>query len=182
MRPTCGPSTPIYLIKARAAYRKPVRLTRVRPANILKALAAPIAAELLADEIARLGDDQRLVSSNNLEVWVAQAEQIPWLLQEIGRLREVTFRQVGEGTGRSVDLDLYDSYYLHLFVWDRAHHCVVGGYRLGQADRILSSYGARGLYVRTLFRLERPLEAELHRPWKWAARSCGRSTSAITHP
>ena len=155
--------TSTYLIKARAAYRKPVRLTRVRPANIHReALAAPVDPALLAGEIGKLGEDQRLVSSNNLEVWVAQAEQIPWLLQEIGRLREITFRQVGEGTGRSVDLDLFDSYYMHLFAWDRANHLVVGGYRLGQADRILSSYGARGLYVRTLFRLERPLEAELH--------------------
>ena len=155
--------TSTYLIKARAAYRKPVRLTRVRPTNVHReALAAPIEPALLAEEISKLGAEQRLVSSNHLEVWVASAEQIPWLLQEIGRLREVTFRQVGEGTGRSVDLDLFDSYYLHLFVWDSANHLVVGGYRLGQADRILSSYGARGLYVRTLFRLERPLEAELH--------------------
>lgn len=155
--------TSTYLIKARAAYRKPVRLTRVRPTNVHReALAAPIEPALLAEEISKLGPEQRLVSSNHLEVWVASAEQIPWLLQEIGRLREVTFRQVGEGTGRSVDLDLFDSYYLHLFVWDSANHLVVGGYRLGQADRILSSYGARGLYVRTLFRLERPLEAELH--------------------
>ncbi len=152
-----------YLIKARAAYHKPLRLTRMRPANVHhEALAAPIDPALLAGEISQLGEDQRLLSSNNLHVWVARAEQIPWLLQEIGRLREVSFRQVGEGTGRSVDLDLFDSYYLQLFMWDSSTNAVIGGYRLGQADRILSRYGARGLYVRTLFRLERPLEAELH--------------------
>ena len=152
-----------YLIKARAAYHKPWRLTRVRPANVLhEALAAPIDPALLVKEISQLGPDQCLLSSNNLQVWVARGEQIPWLLQEIGRLREVSFRQVGEGTGRSVDLDLFDSYYLQLFMWDSNARCVIGGYRLGQADRILPRYGARGLYVRTLFRLERPLEAELH--------------------
>ena len=152
-----------YLIKARAAYHKPLRLTRVRPANVHhEELAAPIEPALLAGEISHLDPDQRLLISGNLQVWVARAEQIPWLLQEIGRLREVSFRQVGEGTGRSVDLDLFDSYYLHLFMWDSNANAVIGGYRLGQADRILSRYGARGLYVRTLFRLERPLEAELH--------------------
>ncbi|CAN0496488.1 unnamed protein product, partial [Phaeothamnion confervicola] len=66
--------TSTYLIKARAAYRKPLRLTRVRPANIHReALAAPIEPALLAAEISKLGAEQRLVSSNNLEVWVAAA-------------------------------------------------------------------------------------------------------------
>ena len=169
--------TNTYLIKARAAYRKPLRLTRVPPTKVHREpLAEPIDPALLAQEISQLSDDQRLVSSANLQVWVARAEQIPWLLQEIGRLREVTFRQVGEGTGRSIDLDLFDSYYLHLFVWDPTACAVVGGYRLGQADRILSRYGAHGLYVRTLFRLERSLETELH-----CALEVGRSFVRLEH-
>lgn len=152
-----------YLIKARNDYRKPVRLTRVPPTQVHREpLAAAIEPALLAREVGALAPEQRLVSTSQYEVWVAQADQVPWLLQEIGRLREMTFRQVGEGTGRSVDLDLFDSYYLHLFVWDPVQKLVIGGYRLGQADRILSRYGARGLYVRSLFKLERSLEAELH--------------------
>ena len=80
--------------------------------------------------------------NGKLEVWYADADQIPWLLQESGRLRELTFRQVGEGTGKSADLDLFDSYYLHLFVWDSESQAVIGGYRLGEGDRILARFGS----------------------------------------
>jgi putative hemolysin len=73
------------------------------------------------------------------------------VLHEIGRLREVTFRAVGEGTGREIDLDRFDSTYLHLFVWDRARSAIAGAYRLGPTDRILAAKGIDGLYSSTLF-------------------------------
>jgi len=127
------------LIRARRAYRKPVRLSQMtQPTEEFAAIPAPVDADLMAQEVAALPAGQRLVSSGDLEVWYATAGQIPWLLQEIGRLRELTFRQVGEGTGKSVDLDLFDTYYLQLFVWDRERHIVIGGYRLGEAERILN--------------------------------------------
>jgi putative hemolysin len=78
-------------------------------------------------------------------------------MQEIGRLRELTFRTVGEGTGRARDLDLYDSYYDHLFVWNRGAGEVVGGYRIGAVDRIYERFGTRGLYTHTLFDFRRSL-------------------------
>lgn len=155
--------TATYLIKARNAYRKPLRLSRAalaapRPGEDI---LPPVDSALLRREVEALPEAQRLVSNGALEVWFAKADQAPWVLQEIGRLRELTFRQVGEGTGKQVDLDLFDSYYLHLFVWDPRGASVVGGYRLGQADRILSAYGANGLYVQSLFRLDRQLRSEL---------------------
>ncbi len=155
--------TSTYLIKARDAYRKPWRLKRFpEPGTLDVPIGPPIDAGLLGREVAALSPDHCLVRNGKLEVWYADADQIPWLLQEIGRLRELTFRQVGEGTGKSADLDLFDSYYIHLFVWDSESKAVIGGYRLGEGDRILARFGAKGLYVRSLFRLERQLEEELH--------------------
>ena len=154
--------TSTYLIKARDAYKKPWRLKRFpEPGTLDVPIGPPIDEALLSREVAALPADHCLVRNGKLEVWYADADQIPWLLQEIGRLRELTFRQVGEGTGKSADLDLFDSYYLHLFVWDSESQAVIGGYRLGEGDRILARFGAKGLYVRSLFRLERQLEEEL---------------------
>jgi len=73
-------------------------------------------------------------------------------LQEIGRLRELTFRAAGEGSGKTSDIDLFDAYYLHLFLWDREANAIVGAYRMGLADEIIMRYGKRGLYTQSLFR------------------------------
>ena len=106
---------------------------------------------LLVDEVERLPAGQHLLESGKYDVLYAKAHQIPNLLYEIGRLREITFRQAGEGTGREVDLDRFDLYYTHLFVWNRETQEVVGGYRLGQADHILGRFGKKGLYTSSLF-------------------------------
>lgn len=152
------------LLHARRRYRRPWQLLRIQHTRVAdEALAVAHDPARLAAEVAALPPTQRLVGLGTREAWYARAAQIPWLLQEIGRLRELSFRQVGEGTGRPVDLDLFDSYYLHLFVWDTAARRVVGGYRLGEADRIVPRYGARGLYVHSLFRLERDLARDLER-------------------
>ena len=87
----------------------------------------------------------------------AQARQIPWCLQEIGRLRELSFRAAGEGTGRATDIDLFDAYYRHLFVWDARACAIVGAYRIGLADEILARIGPRGLYTHSLFKYGRQL-------------------------
>src|SRR5262249_26641866 len=58
----------------------------------------------------------------------------------------------GEGTGKASDMDLFDAYYLHLFVWDADARAIVGAYRMGLADEILARYGKRGLYTQSLFR------------------------------
>jgi hypothetical protein len=83
------------------------------------------------------------------------------VLQEIGRLREITFRAVGEGTGRSADLDAFDPHYLHLFVWDREASRIAGAYRLGLTDEIVPRSGLAGLYTYTLFKFGRRLLGRL---------------------
>lgn len=102
-----------------------------------------------------------LVGQGGLSVFSAHSHEIPDTLQEIGRLREVTFRQVGEGTGQDIDLDKFDRYYEHLFLWDEHEQCVAGAYRLGRADIILREYGPKGLYTSTLFHFEKPFLANL---------------------
>lgn len=112
---------------------------------------------ILADEVRRLSPDSLLVENGDLQVYCSEAAHMPHILQEIGRLRELTFRATGEGSGRSSDIDLYDNYYEHLFVWNHRTHEIVGAYRLGRTDRILARYGSRGLYTRSLFRFGRGL-------------------------
>jgi putative hemolysin len=111
----------------------------------------------LADDLRRLPADARLVTAGVFDVYCAEASQIPRVLDEIGRLRERTFRAVGEGTGKDSDIDAFDTTYLHLFVWNRETREVVGAYRIGRSDRIVESAGVQGLYTRTLFRYDRPL-------------------------
>ena len=102
--------------------------------------------------------DGRLLESKNYEVFFANPKQIPNLLHEIGRLREITFRDVGEGTNKSIDLDKYDKYYYHMFLWDRVANCLAGAYRMGLGKEIYKKYGINGFYIQTLFRIE----PELH--------------------
>jgi putative hemolysin len=150
------------LLGVRQRYRKPLRLGRVDAGQAFtQAVAPPVEVARLVQDVARLPPDQCLVSAGELEVWFAHADAIPAVLMEIGRLRELSFRLVGEGTGRSVDLDAYDDHYVHLFIWDRANQSVVGGYRLGHSDQILDSHGSRGLYVHSLFRLSGALKSDL---------------------
>ncbi len=126
-------------------------------APALAPLAAAIPPAELAAEIAALDPARRLGGAGDLEVWYAGAASVPKVMREIARLRELTFRAVGEGTGHALDIDLYDSYYDQLFVWNHAAREIVGGYRIGQADRIVEHYGPRGLYTSTLFRFHRAL-------------------------
>jgi putative hemolysin len=121
----------------------------------------PIPSEPLVDavpvselehEIESLPAGRLLVDSGEQLVFAAPAPEIPRTLHEIGRLRELTFREVGEGTGRSLDLDRFDELYDHLFIWHRELKEVVGAYRIGRSDALIAQHGIPGLYTSTLFR------------------------------
>jgi putative hemolysin len=116
------------------------------------AIVAEVPSAALRAEVDALPASQQLLAGDPFRVYCARASQIPSVLREIGRLRELTFRAAGEGTGRCVDLDQFDTHYLHLFVWDARVSAIVGAYRLGLVDEILGRYGPRGLYTHTLFR------------------------------
>jgi putative hemolysin len=148
-----------YVLGAASAPTGPVRALRPprRRARPEEPVGPPIATALLIEEVAALPTDALLHTHGHLRVFHAAANAIPHLLQEIGRLRETTFRAVGEGTGTRSDLDLYDDYYRHLFLWDEREKCVVGAYRIGLADEILRRFGRRGLYTHSLFNFGRPV-------------------------
>ncbi len=120
-----------------------------------KQIAGAISVEAMEAEIQSLTEQgKRLLSSKNYEVYFAPATDIPNVLQEIGRLREITFREVGEGTNQATDLDEYDSYYHHMFLWDNDAKMIAGAYRMGLGEKIYASHGIDGFYLQSLFRFE----------------------------
>ncbi|HEY5601709.1 MAG TPA: GNAT family N-acyltransferase [Gammaproteobacteria bacterium] len=124
-------------------------------ARYMDPISNPVNNRLLTAEIENIPGAQCLAGTGSMKVYYANASQIPWILLEIGRLREISFRKTGEGTGKSVDLDLFDDYYLHLFVWNDETKEVICAYRMGLADHIVETYGLKGLYSYTLFKYER---------------------------
>lgn len=82
---------------------------------------------------------------------MVEYETAPNCIKEIGRLREITFRKVGEGTGERIDLDEYDKYYKHIVLWDDAELSIMGSYRLGICHEIIDNHGLSGLYNASLF-------------------------------
>ena len=111
----------------------------------------PISTDLLEQEITALPEDALLFEQSEFAVYCMPAKTIPNLMQEIGRIREESFRAVGEGSGLACDLDGYDEYYHQLFVWHKENKEIVGAYRLGLVDKLIEQYGIDGLYSRSLF-------------------------------
>ena len=137
--------------------RRPVRTPRFRPSRLgARGKPIPDASDVqrLTDEIAHLPADQLVSHQGEFSVYASPSQNIPHLLQEIGRLRELTFREVGEGSGNAIDLEPFDAYYLHLFLWNERESEIVGAYRMGLTDMILPQFGPKGLYTSTLFKFK----------------------------
>lgn len=115
------------------------------------AVTDAVPSVVLQAEVRALPQHQRLAEDRHLHVFCSPAEQIPHVLQEIGRLRELTFRHAGSGTGNSTDLDPFDACYHHLFLWDNRAGLVAGAYRLGVVPEVWARRGRKGLYTQTLF-------------------------------
>jgi putative hemolysin len=139
-----------YLLQNREAPKECLQNARSEPPS------AGVVSELLASEVSKLAPERTLVENEDFTVLLAKANEIPNVLHEIGRLRELTFRQVGEGTGKSIDLDRFDDHYWHLFVWSRQAREVAGAYRLGPSDEILARFGPKGFYTSQLFHWKQP--------------------------
>ncbi len=120
-----------------------------------KRIVTPIDSKVMIAEVEKLRDkDCRLLESKNYEVFLAAAKEVPNILREIGRLREITFREVGEGTNEAIDLDTFDTYYHHMFLWDNEKKVIAGAYRMGLGSKIYAKYGIDGFYLQDLFRFE----------------------------
>jgi putative hemolysin len=122
--------------------------------RVQERVASPEPAELLAAELSKLPDDRCLVENGDLAVYLVKENETPRMLQELGRLREVTFRLAGEGTGKGRDLDRFDRYYRHVLLWNKSKRELAGAYRAGNTAEILAEFGVGGLYTNTLFRYD----------------------------
>lgn len=110
---------------------------------------------LLQDINNRINNKDLLFTHENWKVFISSARFIPNILREISRLREITFREVGEGTNLSCDTDEYDLHYKHLFIWDDEHKKIVGAYRIGMGDVLFRRYKKKGFYLNELFKISK---------------------------
>lgn len=137
-------------------------------------VAGPVERELIVADFGAcelMFDSSPDRDTKGMRVYRALGSQIPNLMLEIGRLREETFRTVGEGTGLDRDLDHFDAYYDHFVGWDKGKQEVSGAYRIGRVDVILKNHGPKGLYTHTLFNLDSLLAEDFREGTLEAGRS-----------
>lgn len=113
-------------------------------------IAHPEPVQAIEAELAQRGQLLAEVARDQ-QAWLLPGASDSVVMRELGRLRELTFRRVGEGTGTRCDLDLYDAYYEHMVLWDAKARRIVGAYRFGNGGRILAERGKQGLYSASLF-------------------------------
>jgi putative hemolysin len=105
----------------------------------------------MLDELTQLPQQQHLLDYRNFSVYYGYQAQLPHVVQEIARLREVTFRTQNEGSGKPLDTDKFDASYMHLFVFDRDHNDIIGAYRIGLSDVLLKNNDTCALYLSQMF-------------------------------
>ncbi len=116
-------------------------------------------AEILADrENLRKKEGKMLFSNGDYEVYFTKFDEIPAMMREIGRQRELTFRAVGEGTNLPFDLDEYDKHYHHLILWDNVAQKIAGAYRMALGSEVMKNYGIKGFYTNSLFDFDQELQ------------------------
>ncbi len=145
-----------YLLSYRG--KKPISIpTKVRaalPRKPQEPIAAEVPSRFVIADIAALPAERLLIENAEFAIYAARASELPHALDELGRLREITFRAAGEGTGRSADLDAFDGYYWHLLLWNKEKQELAGAYRAGETDAIIRAHGIKGLYTNTVFRYD----------------------------
>ncbi len=125
----------------------------LKPQPKPESIIDPVPAEKILKEVQKIKSDHTLFNLKNYTAFCVPSVEIPNILTEIGRLREITFREVGEGTNRSIDIDEFDLYYHQMFIWDEEEKRIVGAYRIGKGKDILEQLGKRGFYLHSLFRI-----------------------------
>jgi putative hemolysin len=134
----------------------------LKPPTKPEPIINPVPLEKIQKEIQNIKQEYTLFNLKNYTAFCAPSKLIPNILNEIGRLREITFREVGEGTNQSIDIDEFDLYYNQMFIWDEDEQQLVGAYRIGMGKDILAQYGKRGFYLQTLFRINEEFEPVLN--------------------
>ena len=141
-----------YMQDEKRPKRRKLLKRRIREV-LAEEVIGPVDTALLQAEIDAIRADHKLFDYGAFEVFFTPPQRIPQMMTEIGRQREITFRAIGEGTMRRIDLDKYDTYYNQLFIWDREASRLVGAYRVGLGDAIMREYGLAGFYTNSLFRM-----------------------------
>ncbi len=126
----------------------------------------PVDIELVQYDLSKLRKEHFLFSQGSFSVYCAPFYAIPNIIKEIGRLREITFREVGEGTNKSIDIDKFDIYYNHLIIWDNINKRIAGSYRIGNGKDILNQYGKHGFYISSLFRMKKGFGSVLEKSFE----------------
>ncbi|RZJ49174.1 MAG: lysophospholipid acyltransferase family protein [Chryseobacterium sp.] len=130
----------------------------LREENIVQNIIDETPKEDLLKDISKIrGTDKMLFSNGNYEIYFTAYEEIPSVMREIGRQRELTFRAVGEGSNLPFDLDEYDKHYHHLFLWDSAAEKLAGAYRMALGKDVMKKFGIKGFYTSSLFEFEQDI-------------------------
>ncbi len=144
-----------YILAKTFEQKKQIKLPKINSKGNFKEIIAPVETEKLVEDIKNLTDlGDLMFEKNDYQCFLSDSSAMPNLLKEISRLREITFRLVGEGTGESFDLDKYDKYYKHLILWDKKANKIAGAYRMGLGQDIYDKYGIKGFYLSELFTFE----------------------------
>ncbi|MCD4793031.1 MAG: lysophospholipid acyltransferase family protein [Bacteroidales bacterium] len=115
----------------------------------------PVPADKILKEINFLKEKYFLFNSKEYSIMCGPSIETPNILTEIGRLREITFREVGEGSNRSLDIDEFDLYFSQLIIWDNDNQKIAGAYRVGRGDQIMQQFGVKGFYIQSLFNIKK---------------------------
>ena len=124
-------------------------------------IEAPTDLPSMLAELEAIRKKSFLYSASDYECYLADYKDIPNLMHEIARLREQTFRAIGEGTGKSLDQDEFDTHFKQMILWDKANQKIAGCYRLGIGSEIVPKYGVKGFYVCTLVNIDESFSEQL---------------------
>ena len=131
----------------------PAAAVEQKPSNLAE-IDGPSELSLMLAELDAIRDKAFLYSTANFDCYLADYEDIPNLMHEIARLREETFRAIGEGTGKSLDQDEFDAHFKQMILWDTAKQRIAGCYRLGIGSKIVPKFGVKGFYISTLVNID----------------------------
>jgi putative hemolysin len=157
-----------------STFDNPMGVMKTKNERELLPIAPGIPAERILNEMKHaevMVDSTPEKPEKGFFVFRAPGHQIPDTLLEIGRLREETFRTVGEGTGLERDIDRFDNDYDHFICWDKKSREITGAYRIGRMDLILKEKGTDGIYTNTLFNLDEMLKTDFREGTLEAGRS-----------
>ena len=138
----------------------PAAAVEQKPSNLAE-IDGPSELSLMLAELEAIRDKAFLYSTANFDCYLADYEDIPNLMHEIARLREETFRAIGEGTGKSLDQDEFDAHFKQMILWDTVKQRIAGCYRLGIGSEIVPKFGIKGFYISTLVNIKESFSDKL---------------------